>query len=448
VIDKKDIINFLFLISFPIYGVGTYVSGAISPSIGYFISISTHLLILTFYCIDLLYKREFSLRINCTYAVMLLYVISCVASLFVALYNGLPESNLRLTIGRSLLMIIPFHAFIVVLLYNGNEEHKLVKLTTVSLSLLLAINVIGYFVLGLVNPVHSIEGRFSMPFIESFYSGANLLAIINLILLYYLIRCPAGSFQFVALTGYFVFNFVLFYLINSRLSTLILLLVIGLFLFRVLTVKGLFVGSMFTIPVLLSCGFLIFHILQLPVFSFLVQRVDLQDVVTFNGRAFLWKDAIDWLLYDQRGLFFGNGYKGHYFLDLIPDVVLLWNAVDAHHLHLHSTSLEILVSQGVVSFVVFTFLFYQVYRYYKQRYGERNDEGAFFAVVIFLLFLMQVDGFVYLDAMGFIIFSLLISRTSVRAVVASDVETRRRNPGQVYIMPEDQVMPVPGNNFK
>jgi hypothetical protein len=445
VIDKKDIINFLFLISFPIYGIGTYVSGAISPSIGYFISISTHLLILLFYAIDLLYKREFRLRINRVYVVMLLYIISSVFSLFVALHNGLPESNLRLTIGRSLLMIIPFHAFIVVLLYNGNEEHKLVKLTAVSLSLLLAINVVGYFVLGLINPVHSIEGRFSMPFIESFYSGANLLAIINLVLIYYLMRSRANSFRFVALSAYFVCNSVLFYMVNSRLSTLILLLVLGLLLFRLIAVKGVFIASMFTVPVLLACGFVLFQILQLPVFSFLVQRVDLEDVVTFNGRAFLWKDAIDWLLYDQRGLFFGNGYKGHYFLDLIPDVVALWNAVDSHHLHLHSTSLEILVSQGVVSFVVFIFLFYQVYRYYKVHYREKKEEGAFFAVVIFLLFLMQVDGFVYLDAMGFIIFSLLISRTSVRSAVVTGAETQPTE--KMYIIPEEQVVRIQGNKL-
>lgn len=427
--------------------MGTYVSGAISPSIGYFISISTHLLILLFYTIDLLYKREFSLRINRVYVVMLLYIISSVVSLFVALYNGLPESSLRLIIGRSLLMIIPFHAFIVVLLYNGNEEHKLVKLTAVSLSLLLAINVIGYFVLGLINPVHSIEGRFSMPFIESFYSGANLLAIINLILIYYLMRCRADSFRFVALSAYFVSNSVLFYMVNSRLSTLTLLLVLGLLLLRLITVKGVFIASMFTIPVLLACGFLLFQVLQLPVFSFLVQRVDLQDVVTFNGRAFLWKDAIDWLLYDQRGLFFGNGYKGHYFLDLIPDVVALWNAVDSHHLHLHSTSLEILVSQGIVSFVVFVFLFYQIYRYYKLRFREKMEEGAFFAVVIFLLFLMQVDGFVYLDAMGFIIFSLLISRTSVRAAVTTGAATQPQAAEKMYIIPEEQLVELQGNKL-
>jgi hypothetical protein len=324
-VEKRNIINGLFLVSFPIYGIGTYVSGAASPSIGYLISIFPHTLVILFYCIDLLYKRGFTIRVNWVYGLMLLYIFSSVLSLFIALYNGLPGATLRLTIGRSMMMLVPFHAFIVVALYNKDREHRLVRLTLYSLSFLLFINLAGYYGLGLTNAVHSIEGRLSMPFIESFYSGANLLAIINLILLYFLSRSLNDPVRFSALCSYFIINLVFFYLINSRLSTLILLLVFFLFISRAIRVKGLFAASMLTIPVLLSCGFLLYQLLQLPGFSFLVQRADLADVVTFNGRAFLWKDAVDWLLYDQRGLFFGNGYKGHYFLDLIHDVVVLWN---------------------------------------------------------------------------------------------------------------------------
>ena len=425
-VAKKDIINFLFLISFPIYGIGTYVSGAGSPTIGYFISIFPHFLIILFYCIDLLYKREFTTRVNRMYGVMLLYILSCVLSLFIALYNGLPEANLRVTIGRSMMMLVPFHAFLFVNLYNDGQQHKLVRLTLCSLSLLLVINLAGYYLLGLSNQVHSIEGRLSMPFMESLYSGGNLLAVIDLILLYYLTRSLKDPVRFASLVGYFLVNLVFFYQVNSRLSTLILLLVFFLFFTRTITAKGLFAVSMFTIPLLLSCGFLLYELLQLPGFSFLVQRADLTDVVTFNGRAFLWKDAIDWLLYDQRGLFFGNGYKGHYFLDLIHDVVVLWNAEDAQHLHLHSTSLEILVSQGITFFIIFCYLFYHAYRFFKRKLAEGSEEGAFFPVAVFLLFIMQVDVFVYMDAMGFILFSLLMSRRSISAVVTASDKVKSR----------------------
>ena len=405
----------MFIISFPVYGVGTYVSASISPSLGYFISISPHIFIICFYCIDLLYKREFYLRLNPLYFWMLVFQLSCIASLFIALGNNLPEASLRLTIGRSLLLIIPFHAFIAVALYNDRHKDQLPRLTLLSLSLLLAINLLGYFVFGWTNAFHSIEGRLSLPFFDGFYSGANTLAIVNLILLYYLSKSWRNTLLFASLAAYFVFNFVLFYLINSRLSMLIFLLVLGLFFSRLAGTKVIYWLSLFTVPILLSSGLLLYKILQTPLFVSLVQRVDMEDVTTFHGRSYLWHDAIDWLLNDQRGLLFGNGYKGHYFLDLIPDVVKLWNAEDSHHLHLHSTSLETLVCQGLVFYILLCVLFWAIYSYYRKGYKTDTEEGgAFFTIVLFLLFIMQVDTFVYLDSFGFVIFALLMSKTVIK----------------------------------
>src|SRR4029079_14972515 len=137
--------------------------------------------------IDLLYLGEFKLRVNSKYFLMLVFILSSIASLFVAFHKELPHEKLSLTITRSLLLIVPFHAFIAVVLYN-ETKNKLLKLTVYSLSILLAINLVGFFVLGLSNGVHSIEGRINFPFLDSFYSGASLIAIINLILLYYLNR--------------------------------------------------------------------------------------------------------------------------------------------------------------------------------------------------------------------------------------------------------------------
>jgi hypothetical protein len=424
VINKRDIINFLFIISFPVYGIGTYIAASRSPTAGYFISISPHILILLFYCIDLLYKREFRIRLNGIYILMLVFQLSGIVSLFIALAQGLPEANLRITVGRSFLLATPFHAFIIVALYNDHNQDALPRLTLLSLGILLLINVSAYFGMGMTNALHSIEGRLSMPFFDGFYSGANILAITNLMLLYYLYKSWKNPLRFAALMGFFTFNLVLFYSVNSRLSILIFLMVLGLLFFKIIRARALFVLSMFTLPILLSSGVLLYHILQHPLLISLVQRADIEDVTTFNGRAYLWMDAIDWLLYDQRGLLLGNGYKGHYFLDLIPDVVKLWNAEDSHHLHLHSTSLETLVCQGVIFFILLMVLFYLVYGYYRSKHAEGNEEGAFFPVVIFLLFIMQVDTFVYLDSIGFVIFSLLMSRMAVKAPLKTNAEVR------------------------
>ena len=307
---KRDIINFLFIVSFPVYGIGTYISAISSPSAGYLVSISPHLLIILFYVIDLLYQGEYSVRLNRYYIFMLFFVLSAAASLFIALNKGLPEATLLLTITKSILLIVPFQSFIFVILYN-DKRVSILKLTVISLSALLAINLIGFFGLGLSNGTHSLEGRVNFPFLEGIYSGASLLAIINLILLHYLQRSWNAPVRFMSLGAYFIFNLALFFAINSRLIILVFVLVMGFCLLGIVRVKGLYLLSLFTIPILLGSGLLIYEILQLPGFSSVMQRVDVEDVTTFNGRAFLWRDAMDWLLLDREGFLLGNGYKGH-----------------------------------------------------------------------------------------------------------------------------------------
>lgn len=430
---KRGIVNFLFLISFPVYGMGIYISALKSPSLGYIISITPHLLILSFYFIDLLYRGEFESRLNATFYWMIFFLTSSVASLFIALGKGLPESTLPLTLTKSMLLVVPFFSFLIVVLYNEKKE-DLTRLTLISLSALLAINLVGYFALGLSNETHSIEGRLSFPFLDGFYSGASLLVIINLLLLYHLKRFGDNPFRFVALGVYFLFNLALIFQINSRLTILVFLLVLGMAFFRILRLKGVYLISLFTVPILLTSGLLLYQLLQIPALSSLVQRVDVRDVTTFNGRAFLWRDAMDWLLYDQRGLFFGNGHKGHYFLNLISDVAKLWNEKNPHHMHLHSTSLELLVSQGIVSFGIFAFIFYQIYSHFKILHRSKSRDGSFLPVVIFLLFVMQVDTFLYIDALGFVIFSLLVAQTAIQMKSETTQPMRIEKPARRFEM--------------
>jgi len=407
---KRDIINALFILSFSVFGLGNYVSAASSPTVGYVLSVSCHFAILVFYLIDLMYKRDFQIRINSIYGWMTLYLISSSASLFIASAKGLPDPSLIMMVGKTILLFLPFQSFIIVSLYNEKQKDFLPKLTLISLSLLLFFNLMGFYGLGLSNGVHSIEGRLNFPFLDGFYSGACLLAIINFLLIYYLKQNWRYPVRVLLLGGYFMVNMAMLVLINSRLTILIFIFVLGIYAIGLIRARGLFWLSQFTLPILLSSGLLIYQLLQLPGLSSLLQRVDIQDVTTFNGRAFLWEDAMDWLLHDQRGLLFGNGYRGHYFLDLISDVALLWNEKETHHMHLHSTSLEILVSQGLIFYIIFCFLFYMAFEYYRKKSLDQNPEGAFMAIIVFLLFVLQVDTFVYLDSLGFLIFSLLLSR--------------------------------------
>ncbi len=235
-------------------------------------------------------------------------------------------------------------------------------------------------------------------------------------LIYYMARVRDDPFRFSYLAAYFVINLALLYLINSRLNILIFLFVALLLSFRVIEkIKGLFVGSLFTVPILLSSGLFLYQVLTLPFFITMLKRVDIQDVMTFNGRSFIWNNVMSWITDDQRGIFWGNGYKGHYFLDLISDVAKLWNpdAKDYHHMHLHSSSFEILVCQGIFGYAIFMLLFHRAFTYYKKKYQTGDPQGVFFAVVVFLLFILQVDSFVYLESSGQLIFSLLLANVLV-----------------------------------
>jgi hypothetical protein len=411
--DKRHIINLLFVLSFPVYGLGTYVSASISPSAGYLLSFSTHVMILTFYLIDLIYKNKITFRLNWVYVLMLLYILSAAGSLLVAYNKGLPEINMGMIAVRTLLLLVPFHSFIVFILYNEAHMDEVPMLIINGLSVLLAINLVGYFALGLSNEQHSIEGRLNMPFFDGFYSGASVLAILNLLIAYRIRSNKSRALESMLLTGFFLMNLGLLYMINSRLAMMIFLAVFFLFLVRLLALRGLFLVSLFLIPILLSSAFLLYKLLMLPGLSSVLQRVDLEDVTTFNGRAFIWKDGLDWLMGGREGLWLGNGYKGHYFLDMITDVAELWNTDEVFHLHMHSTSMEVLICQGLIAYIIFCIINFAVYHFFRKKYKEKKLEGALLGPVLYLLFILQVDTFVYMDGLGFVLLALFVSRISV-----------------------------------
>jgi hypothetical protein len=411
--DKRDIINGLFILSFPVYGIGTFISASISPSAGYIASMSIHIMILVFYLIDLIYRRKIEFRLNKVYLAMLVYILSVIASLFIANAKGLPEMNTTMISIRSLLLLLPFHSFIAFTLYNEGHEEDIPMVVIKALSALLFINLFGYFALGLSNQQHSIEGRLNMPFFDGFYSGASVLAILNLLIAYRIRANKDRALESIMLTGFFIMNLALLYMINSRLALMIFLVLFMMLVVRLVALRGMYLVSLFLIPILLSSGLLLFQLVQLPGVADVMQRVDVEDVTTFNGRAFLWKDGLDWLIGSREGLWLGNGYKGHYFLGLITDVAELWNTDEVFHLHMHSTSLEVLICQGLISYVIFCGICFVVYRFYRKKYKEARMEGAFLAPVLYLLFILQVDTFVYVDGMGFVLLAVLVSRVSV-----------------------------------
>ena len=412
-LNKRDIINFLYVISFPVYGIGAYVAAAFSPSIGYIVGISIHLLIILFYLLDLVYKRDLEVKVNWLYFVTVLFQLTCVVSLIISLEKNMPSMNMIGVVTKSILLLVPFQAFVIVFLYNESHKENFIKLTFLSWSLLLAINIIGFFGLGIRNVTHSIEGRVTFPFLDSFYSGACLVAMINLIMISYIRKSLKNPINLTFLLIYFGVNLVLLYYINSRLATLIFVGVFIIFTFNLSRrFRGVFLLSIFTLPILLNFGVLIYRILSLPVFVAIMRRVDLVDVSTFNGRSFLWQRTLDWIMFDQRGLLFGNGAGGHYFLHLVPDLAKKWFTRE-ESLHLHSTVLMTIVDQGIFGYALLLLVCYRVYVHYRTEFQKNSPDAIFFAVVVFLIFIMQIDTFAYLGTLGYTILGLLAARASL-----------------------------------
>jgi len=415
-LNKRDIINFLFLISFPFYGFGSYISASSSPSVGFIVGILPSIGIVLFYLVDLVYQRDLKIKVNWVYGLVVIYQLTGIVSLFVSLSKNMTSMNMIQNLAKSAVYLIPFQSFVIMLLYNEGQRDNFVKLTFWSLTCLLLINLLGYYGLGLTNETHSIEGRIAMPFLDGFYAGACLLAILNLMLLAFIKKSLNDPVRLTYLIGYFAFNLLFLYYINSRLAILIFLGVFILFAFNLARkFRGVFLLSIFTLPILLNIGVFLFYILSLPVFVAVMQRVDLTDVTTFNGRSFLWQRAFDWMLYDQRGLLFGNGTSGHYFLHLIPDYAKKFGFAREENLHLHSTTLMTVVDMGIFGLGLLLLLCYRIFTHFRIEFQKNSQDAAFLAVVVFLIFVMQVDMFCYMGTSGYTILCLLAARVSVNS---------------------------------
>jgi O-antigen ligase len=210
---------------------------------------------------------------------------------------------------------------------------------------------------------------------------------------------------------------------NSRLSIMIYFVLMVLFLFRLIkAAKGLFAISLFTMPLMMSFSLLIYEIISLPVFAGILGRVNKRDVTTFNGRTDLWEAGFDWILYDRRGFIFGNGYRGHYFQRMLDEVAVMWGEKKSYNMHMHSAFMEILICQGILGYLLFVWLLWTGFKYYRREYQMRTDQAPLFAGIVYFIFIWQIDMFVYgLDQGNPLLFTMLSALALDRSFI-----TRRK----------------------
>jgi len=409
VLSKRKLINNLFLLAFPFYGIGMYRGYKGNFSEGLIVAVLPFLLILFIHSLDLVYRRTASNMVGRVYWVGLLYLLSLVGSMWKAFSEGFPGLNLLNTICYTILFLAPFHAAIVVQIRNRDQEDfDFARLLLNGLSLLVVVNLLG-LAAGMQNVVHKFEGRLNMPFLRGIYDAAHLMSVINLMLLFYLkdfVRKPVAFL--VSLTLYLV-NMAVMLNVNSRLSFLMFLILTLLFMFRLMrTVRLVFPISLLTMPILVNGALLVYWFITLPVFAAIFSRVDKEDVTTFNNRTYVWEEAWNWLLDDRRGLLFGNGYQGQYLLSGWEAIGRIFMAKDPRDVHMHSTFLQIVISQGVVGYLLFVALMWYAFSYYRKQYLAGTLEAPLFAAVVYLLFIWQIDIICYgIDFGNPLIFCLL-----------------------------------------
>jgi O-antigen ligase len=190
----------------------------------------------------------------------------------------------------------------------------------------------------------------------------------------------------------YMVNMALMVNVNSRLSFLMFLVITVLFLFRLVrTVRFLFPISLFTMPILVNAALLVYWVLTLPFFAAIMTRVDKEDVTTFNNRTYVWEEAWNWLLDDRRGFFFGNGHQGQYLLDGWERIGKIFMVTHSYDVHMHSTFLQTLISQGVIGYLLFVLVMWYVYKHYRNEYSLGTNQAPLYAAVVYLLFIWQID---------------------------------------------------------
>ena len=413
-LSKRKLINNLFLAGFAFYGIGQYQAYKGNLSQGFVLSILPFLLILLLHGLDLIYQRNVRLMVNRVYWVALLYMLSLVASIWHAWLIGFPGFNRINVIVQSLVYIVPFHAAMVVQVRNrDNDDFDFAWMMLKALGLLIIANLLGYAA-GMRNLVHFFEGRMNLPFLRGLYDAAHLMSIINLMLLLYFKHFLRRPVAFVVMLAFYLVNMGIMVNVNSRLSFMVFLLLTVLFAVRVIrTLRFLYPISLFTMPLLMSFALLIYEILSLPVFAKVMARVDKEDVTTFNSRTYIWEAAWDWFMHDRRGLLFGSGYNGQYGLGMMEHIAVIFQTDYAYNVHMHSTFLAIVMSQGLFGYVLFCVLMWYGYTFYRQRYLANGIEAPLFGAMVYLLFIWQIDIFVYGLDIGTPVFFAMLSYLAI-----------------------------------
>ncbi len=400
-ISKRKLINNLFILSFPFYGVGMYLGYKTSITQGTFFAEIPFIAIILLHLHDLIQRRQVRTMVTKVYWVALAFLLMLVASMWKALSQGFPGASPVNTLAYSIMFLAPFHGAIIVHIRNRDaEDFDFARLVLKGMAVLIFINLLGVAA-GMQNVLHNIEGRINVPFMLGIYSTAHLLAMTNLMLLFYMKDFAKKPGPFMALFGFYMINMVLILSVNSRLSFMTFIILTFLFLFRMIgKARIVYPLSLFTMPILTNLALFVYWVLTLPFMTAIVSRVNKADVTTFNNRTTVWDVVWNWLATDRRGIVFGNGYQGQIYLDGWDHIAEVFNVPYSYLVHTHSTFMQTLVTQGVVGYGLLLVLLWHLFRFYRDKFQKGALESPLFSVVVYMLFILQIDILCYGNDFG------------------------------------------------
>lgn len=391
-LSKRKLINNLFLLSFPVYGIGMYVGYKTSISQGTIVAVLPFIAIIMIHVLDLIIERRVQRMVTRGYWIGLLFLVSLIWSMWKALGAHFPGATPANTIAYTIMFLAPFHASIIVHVRNRDrDDFDFARMVLISLSLFLFINLLGVAV-GMHNVLHNIEGRLNLPFVLGIYDAAHMLAMINLMLIFYMKDFARRPIPFLFMLGYFLMNMVLMLMVNSRLSFMTFLILLALFMFRMVgRARLMFPISLFTMNILTNFALLVYAILTLPFMRAIVSRVNKADVTTFNNRTTVWDVGWNWLENDRHGLLFGHGYQGQIHLKGWDHIAEVFDVEDVQNVHMHSTFMQTLINQGVVGYILLLVIVWYTFKFFRSRYHEGRIEAPLFALIVYMLFILQID---------------------------------------------------------
>lgn len=427
-LNKVQVINFLYLASFTMYGVGKYLMKVGNYSIGNAIGLIPLLCIIIIWLLDIIInKKGVYFLLSGNYLLLLWFSVACMGALFVAYQHGHPGYNAVNIFSISFFVLAWFSTSVIVQFYNIDDpEFSIADILYWGLTLLILVNFIGYSA-GLTNAVHAIPGRLNFPFASGFYSTANTVAIINLLIIERWYRGIDNPWMKAFTIVQFLTNLYLMVGFNSRLSIMVFIMIVIIRVTRMVSFYPvLYILSFFTIPIIINLSDLIYKIFQLPLLSSVIRRLSYEDVTGFNGRRDLWERGMEWFLNQGEGFLWGKGVTGHYYIGLLDDLAEFYNKTSALTFHMHSSLLEYLLSIGLVGTLPLLLLFYKCIKRAWSYQLTGHPDAIMLSVIVYLLFLFQVDGYVYFQSLGSFIAFTLFSGLMVRKDLETDAVVKTR----------------------